>query len=92
MQAPVHESKFRPMTLAAPPLTRLARRKAALVKHHGADDPRALAAAAELRLARLLHEIEAMEEAELAELLASLDVLRRPTLLIATELAAAGRG
>lgn len=51
----VHASRFVPMS---PDLVTLARRKAALVKHHGPDDPRALEAAAELRVTRLLRAIE----------------------------------
>lgn len=47
-------------------------RKAALSRYRDADDPELLAVSAELRVARLLHEIEALAEAERAELLAAL--------------------
>lgn len=61
------------MSHQAPRLTRLARRKAAMTRHHGPDHPRTRAAASELRLARLLHEIEtALSEDERAELITAL--------------------
>lgn len=72
LHRPVQASKFVVMSLQA---TRLARRKAALTKHHGPDDPRTRAAARALRLHRvkeLLTEepLSADERGELATLLA----------------------
>jgi hypothetical protein len=61
------------MSLLAPPLVSLARRKAALTRHYGDDDPRTLAVAAELAVARLLAEIEALDGAGRGRLLAALD-------------------
>jgi hypothetical protein len=65
--------------LAPASLKALAGRKAALVKHHGPDDPRTLAACAELRTALLVQAIReaartlppmsAAEKEELAALL-----------------------
>ncbi len=61
------------MSPLAPEIVTLARRKAAMIRHHGSDDPRTLAVAAELRVARLLHEIETHLSAdERAELTAAL--------------------
>lgn len=55
-------------------LRALAARKAALTRHFGPDDPRALAAAAELRVARLKAMITAdpLTEIEREELAATL--------------------
>jgi len=51
----------------------LARRKAALTRHYGADDPRTLAVAAELLVTRLRDLIEEHpDEAERAELLTAI--------------------
>ena len=47
-------------------------RKAALSRYRDADDPELLAVSAELRVARLLHEIEGLTDNERAELLAAL--------------------
>lgn len=60
----------------SPDLISLARRKAALARHHGADDPRTRAAASELRVARAAELLagEPLTPAELMALLASLRV------------------
>jgi hypothetical protein len=54
------------------PLVSLARRKAALTRNCGPDDPRTLAAAAELRIARLLADIAELHDDEREQLLAGL--------------------
>lgn len=60
----------------SPDLVSLARRKAALVKHHGPDDPRARAAAADLAIARAAQILatEPLTPAHLLDLLARLNV------------------
>lgn len=50
----------------------LARRKAALTRHYGPDDPRVRAVAVQLGVARLLAEIGELTDDEVAELLAAL--------------------
>lgn len=54
------------------PLVTLARRKAALTRHHGTDHPRTVAVTAELRIARLLADIEALSDGERRRLLTAL--------------------
>lgn len=52
------------MIVPVPALRQLITVKAALTRHYGPDDPRTRAAAAELRLARLRHAIQAAELTE----------------------------
>jgi hypothetical protein len=60
------------MSLLAPPLVSLARKKAAYTRHYGSEDERALAAASQLRVARLLAEIDSLTQDERTQLLAAL--------------------
>lgn len=59
-----------------PEILVLARRKAALTRFYGHGDPRTLAAASQLRLARALAEIEVLTDDERAEIAAMLAAAR----------------
>jgi hypothetical protein len=60
------------MPLLDPPLVALSRRKAALTRHYGEDDPRTREVASQLRVGRLLSDIGNLTRDEHARLLAAL--------------------
>lgn len=61
-----------PLLAPEPSLVTLARKKAALTRHYGPEDERALAAASALRVARLAAEIATLTDDERARLLPAL--------------------
>lgn len=81
-----------PLLAPAPSLITLARRKAAMTRHHGADDERALAASSELRLARLLAEIATLTDEERARLLHEIGALSQDEAAQLLAALAAGAG
>lgn len=57
-------------------VTVIARKKAAYVRWHGPDDERTITASSQLRVARLLRELESLTDAERAEVAAALAAAR----------------